>query len=68
MYDWGKSAFETTIMSAVLPVYYSAVAAANLPEGQATIYWGYTASIALVIVALLSPILAESFASRYEHT
>lgn len=57
MYDWGKSAFETTIMAAVLPVYYSSVAAANLPEGRATIYWGYTASIALVIVALLSPIL-----------
>jgi UMF1 family MFS transporter len=57
MYDWGKSAFETTIMAAVLPVYYSSVAAANLPQGTATIYWGYTTSIALVIVALLSPIL-----------
>ena len=57
MYDWGKSAFETTIMAAVLPVYYSSVAAANLPANQATVYWGYTASIALLIIAVLSPIL-----------
>ncbi|MDZ7843897.1 MAG: MFS transporter [Anaerolineales bacterium] len=57
MYDWGKSAFETTIMAAVLPIYYSAVAAGNLPRNQATVYWGYTASIALFIVAILSPIL-----------
>jgi len=57
MYDWGKSAFETTIMAAVLPIYYSAVAAGNLPKNQATVYWGYTASIALFIVAVLSPIL-----------
>ncbi len=57
MYDWGKSAFETTIMAAVLPVYYSTVAAARLPANQATVYWGYTASIALLIIAILSPIL-----------
>ena len=57
MYDWGKSAFETTIMAAVLPVYYSSVAAANLPANQATVYWGYTTSIALFIIAILSPVL-----------
>ncbi len=57
MYDWGKSAFETTIMAAVLPVYYSSVAAANLPTNQATVYWGYTTSIALFIIAILSPVL-----------
>jgi len=57
MYDWGKSAFETTIMAAVLPVYYSSVATAGLPANQATIYWGYTTSIALFIIAILSPIL-----------
>jgi len=57
MYDWGKSGFETTIMAAVLPVYYASVAASNLPGNMATVYWGYTTSIALVIVAILSPIL-----------
>jgi UMF1 family MFS transporter len=57
MYDWANSAFVTTIMAAVLPVYYSTVAGANLPGNLATAYWGYTASIALLITALLAPIL-----------
>jgi UMF1 family MFS transporter len=57
MYDWANSAFATTIMAAVLPVYYSSVAGANLPGNQATVYWGYTTSIALLIVAIVSPVL-----------
>jgi MFS transporter, UMF1 family len=57
MYDWANSAFVTTIIAAVLPVYYSSVAAANLPPNIATAYWGYTTSIALLITAILSPIL-----------
>ncbi len=30
MYDWANSAFATTIMAAVLPVYYAQVAGATL--------------------------------------
>jgi UMF1 family MFS transporter len=50
-------------MAAVLPIFYSAVAASTLspdPERAkvlATSYWGYTTSIALLLVAILSPIL-----------
>ena len=36
MYDWANSAFATTIMAAVLPVYYSSVAASSLEPYQAT--------------------------------
>ncbi|HCS39715.1 MAG TPA: MFS transporter [Anaerolineaceae bacterium] len=57
MYDWGNSAFATTIMAAVLPVYYSSVAAANLAPNVATAYWGFTSSIAALIAAIISPIL-----------
>jgi MFS transporter, UMF1 family len=57
MYDWGNSAFATTIMAAVLPVYYSSVAGKGLPGNMATVYWGYTVSISLVTMALLGPIL-----------
>ena len=57
MYDWGNSAFATTIMAAVLPVYYSGVAGATLPGNRATVYWGYTVSISLVTMACLAPIL-----------
>ncbi len=57
MYDWGNSAFATTIMAAVLPVYYTSVAAGSLPSNIATAYWGFTSSISALIAAIISPIL-----------
>ena len=59
MYDWGSSAFSTTIEAAVLPVYFAQVAAAGLPGNTATVYWGYTNAISLLIAALLAPILGS---------
>ena len=60
MYDWANSAFATTIMAAVLPVYYNKVAAAELPEYLRTAYWGYTQTAALIVVALISPVLGAA--------
>lgn len=57
LYDWANSAFATTIMAAVLPIYYASVAGANLPGNTASVYWGFTTSIALFIIAVLSPVL-----------
>ncbi len=58
LYDWANSAFATTILAAVLPVYYSQVAGRTLSSSaQATAYWTATLSISLIIVAILSPIL-----------
>ncbi|MRG86900.1 MFS transporter [Salinibacillus xinjiangensis] len=57
LYDWANSAFATTIMAAVLPVFYTDYYASNISDNLATSYWGYTQSIAVLIVALLSPIL-----------
>lgn len=57
LYDWGNSAFATTIMAAVLPVFYYDVAAKGLDNSLATSYWGYSQSIAVLIVAILAPIL-----------
>ena len=58
MYDWANSAFATTILAAVLPVYYSQVAGRTLGSAaQATAYWTATLSISLIVVAILSPIL-----------
>ncbi len=57
MYDWANSAFATTIMAAVLPVYYSSVAGATLSGNKATSYWAFTTTIALLITAFLAPIL-----------
>ncbi len=58
MYDWANSAFATTILAALLPVYYSTVAGSTLPsEATATAYWSITLSLSLFIVAIMSPIL-----------
>ena len=58
MYDWANSAFATTILASLLPIYYSTVAGASLPsESTATAYWSLTISLSLLIVAVLSPIL-----------
>lgn len=60
MYDWANSAFSTTIIAAVLPIYYVSVAGSQLAPNVASAYWGYTSSIALIIVALISPILGAA--------
>jgi UMF1 family MFS transporter len=58
MYDWANSAFATTILAAVLPIYYSQVAGATLPSPAiATAYWSTGLSVALFFVAIISPIL-----------
>ncbi|MDT8305153.1 MAG: MFS transporter, partial [Anaerolineae bacterium] len=58
LYDWANSAFATTILAAVLPVYYSQVAGATLPSpARATAYWSVGVSLALLLTAILSPIL-----------
>ncbi len=58
MYDWANSAFATTILGSLLPIYYSTVAGSNLPsEATATAYWSLTISLSLFALAILSPIL-----------
>ena len=58
MYDWANSAFVTTIVAAVLPIYYSQVAGSTLSSAAiATAYWSTGLSISLFLVALMSPIL-----------
>lgn len=58
LYDWANSAFATTALAAVLPIYYSEVAGAALAsEAVATSYWSLTLSIALLISAIISPVL-----------
>lgn len=57
LYDWANSAFATTVMAAVMPIFYADVAAGPLDGPTKTAYWGYTQSIALLLVVILSPIL-----------
>ena len=60
MYDWANSAFATTVMAAVLPLFYHGFAAVTLEENLRTVYWGYTQTVALVIIAIISPVLGAT--------
>ncbi|PTV93133.1 UMF1 family MFS transporter [Halanaerobium saccharolyticum] len=60
MYDWANSAFATVILATVLPIFYKDVAGINLPGNLATSYWGYTQTIAMLIIAVISPILGAA--------
>ncbi len=57
MYDWANSAYATTVLAAVLPVFYASVAAATLDTETAASYLAYTHSIGMLCVALLTPLL-----------
>jgi UMF1 family MFS transporter len=56
-YDCANSAFMTTIVAAVFPIYYAKVAAVGLADATATLRFGIATTIALAATAVLSPIL-----------
>lgn len=55
LYDAGNSAFATTIMAAILPVYYREVAARTLPTTHSLAFWGYASALALLLSVLSAP-------------
>jgi MFS transporter, UMF1 family len=55
MYDWANSAVMTTIIAAVFPTFFAAVAAEGRPEGMAIFQAATTGAI--VIVAIVAPIV-----------
>lgn len=57
LYDWANSAFVTTVVAAVFPIYFSTVAAAALPAAVATAYFATATTVALSTIALLAPFL-----------
>ena len=59
LYDVGNSAF-TMLISTIIPIYFNYLAGnAGLSEVDYLAYWGYAASCATVIVALLGPVLGS---------
>jgi len=57
LYDWANSAFVTTIVAAVFPIYFSSVAAADLPPAEATARFATATTIAFAILAVAAPFL-----------
>jgi UMF1 family MFS transporter len=57
MYDWALSGLQTVIMTAVFPVYFVKVAAADLTGSGGVQQLARANTIAMLIVAVLSPVL-----------
>lgn len=57
MYDWANSAFLLVIITAVFPIYFSRVAAADLPATTATFRFSVATTLGLALIAVLSPFL-----------
>jgi UMF1 family MFS transporter len=57
VYDWAISAVQTTVVTAVFPIYFVKVAGAGLTESGATQRFATINTIALLLIALASPML-----------
>ncbi|HEY3122382.1 MAG TPA: MFS transporter [Vicinamibacteria bacterium] len=56
MYDWANSVFFATIIQ-IFPIYFTTVAAGNLSKQAASTYFGLSTTVAMVIAAVISPVL-----------
>jgi UMF1 family MFS transporter len=56
-YDWANSAFATSVVAAILPVYFARMAGRAMPAHEATALWGYASAAALAVTAILSPVV-----------
>ena len=57
MYDFGISAMQTTITTAVFPIFFVKVAGANLAGSGGAQWWANANTIGAVMIAILAPIL-----------
>jgi UMF1 family MFS transporter len=57
MYDWANSAYVTTVIAVVFPLYYASVASEGLAREVATTRYATATAVALGTVALVSPVL-----------
>lgn len=57
MYDWGISAAQTTIMTAVFPIFFVSYAGAGMDGTKASETWGIANTVGAVLIAILAPLL-----------
>jgi len=57
LYDWANSAFFTVVITAVFPVFFRRVAAAELADGEVRHRFGMVTTVCMAIAAVLGPVL-----------
>jgi UMF1 family MFS transporter len=60
LYDWANSAFATTVVAAVLPPFFAAIATHSMPAHLATAWWGYASAAAMLAAAVAGPLLGAA--------
>ena len=67
LYDVANSAF-ILLVATIVPIYFNSLAeAAGISEVDYLAYWGYAASVATLVVALIGPVfgtMAKYFQTR----
>jgi UMF1 family MFS transporter len=66
LYDWGNSAFATTVMAGFFPVFFKQYWSAGVERSESTFYLGVANSVASLIIVLLAPLLG-AIADRVSH-
>lgn len=57
-YDWANSGYGILVITAVLPVYFKAIANENgISAANSTAFWGYANSFGTLVVSLMAPLL-----------
>lgn len=56
-FDWANSAFATTVMAGLFPIFFKTYYAKDLSPQDSTFYLGLTLSISSLIVAIFNPLL-----------
>ena len=57
MYDWAITGFYAVVVVAVFPIYFQDVAAAHVPDDEATQWYAIITTIGLAIAAAMAPVL-----------
>ncbi len=67
LYDWGNSAFATTVMAGFFPLFFKEYWSAGMDVSESTFYLGVANSSASLIIVILAPILgaiADNWGAR----
>lgn len=57
LYDWGNSAYATTVMAGFFPIFFKQYWGSGVSHGDSTLYLGIANSIASLLIVLLAPLL-----------
>ncbi len=60
LYDVANSGFQTSVVSAILPPFFAAVAGRHMAAHEATALWGYASAAALAVAAVLAPLVGAA--------